>query len=377
MKALLLVLTLAASAQPHKPAAAPSFESLSKQATAAREHNDLVKALDFYQRALKLRPNWAEGWWYLGTLAYDQDRYTEGRDAFRRLAALDPKNAKAFALLGLCEYRTREYEPALGHLNRARMIGITDIDPQMLQVLMYHTGILLTRFGEFEAAMQMLLELVKQGNSGPPVVEAAGLAALRKPILPPDLPPEDRELVFLAGRAVCSAGERNVAGAQKAFDNLVAEYPKAANVHYVYGAFLMLSDPESGLKEMLRELEITPDHLPSLVAVALEYVNRGEPGKGRDYAERAVKTAPGSFTSHAALGRVLVDVGELPEGIRELEEARRLAPESPQVRIALASAYGRAGKSVDAARERAEFLKLKNASDGGFASASSSPGKQP
>ena len=358
-------MALATSAQQRTVAPAPSFESLSKQATAAREHNDLVKALDFYRRALKLRPNWAEGWWYLGTLSYDQDRYAEGRDAFRRLAALDPNNAKAFALLGLCEYRTREYEPALGHLNRARMIGIGDIDPQMLQVLMYHAGILLTRFGDFEAAMQILLELVKKGNSGPPVIEAAGLAALRKPILPPDLPPEERELVFLAGRAVCSAAERNVAAAQQAFDNLLAEYPKSANVHYIYGAFLMLSDPDGGLKEMLRELEVTPGHLPALVAVALEYLNRGEPGKSREYAQQAVKIAPGSFLAHAALGRVLVDLGELPEGVRELEEARRLAPESPQVRIALASAYGRSGKSAEAARERAEFLRLKNASGTG------------
>jgi tetratricopeptide (TPR) repeat protein len=373
MIALLLALALADSPQQKQAPPPPTFERLSKQAATAREHNELVKAIGLYEGALKLKPNWTEGWWYLGTLFYDQDHYPEGRDAFRRAAALDPKNAKAFAMLGLCEYRTREYEPALGHLNRARMIGVTELDPQMLQVMMYHTGVLLTRFGEYEAAMQVLFELVKQGNSSPSVVEAAGLAALRKPLLPPDVPPDDRELVFLAGRAVCSAGERNVAEAQKAFENLLSAYPKAPNVHYTYGAFLMLSDPDAGLREMLREIELTPDHLPSLVAVALEYVKRGEPEKGREFAERAVKTAPGSFTSHAAMGRVLVDTGKLDAGIHELEEARHLAPESPQVRIALATAYGRAGKPTEAARERAEFLKLKNASDSGFTAAAKQP----
>ena len=157
MLALLIAFLLA---DPPQQKQAPTFETLSKQATAAREHNDLVKAIGLYQGALKLKPAWAEGWWYLGTLFYDQDRYPAGRDAFRHAAALDPKNAKAFAMLGLCEYRTHEYEPALGHLNRARMIGIGAIDPQMLQVLMYHTGVLLTRFGEYEAAMLVLLEKV-------------------------------------------------------------------------------------------------------------------------------------------------------------------------------------------------------------------------
>jgi tetratricopeptide (TPR) repeat protein len=374
---LFALLALADPPQQRPATPPPSFERISKQAAEARQHSDFAKAIGLYRNALKLRPNWTEGWWDLGTLLYDQDHYVEGRDAFRRVAALDPKNAKAFAMLGLCEYRTREYEPALGHLNRARTIGITAIEPQMLQVLMYHTGILLTRFEEYEAAMQMLLELVKQGNSGPAVIEAAGLAALRKPVLPPEVRPDDRELVFLAGRAVTSAAERNVVDAQKAFENLLTAYPKAPNVRYTYGAFLMLSDPDAGLREMLAELDVTPDHLPSLVAVALEYVKRGEPEKGRPYAERAVKTAPSSFTSHAAMGRVLVDVGKLPEGIRELEEARRLAPESPQVRIALASAYGRAGKTAEAARERAEFLKLKNASDPSFTPGSTASAKQP
>lgn len=363
----------ASIAQPQAPRQPPTFEQLAKEAAAARGHNELGKAITLYQRALKLRPNWTEGLWYLGALDYDQDRYPEARDTFRRLVALDPKNAKAFALLGLCEYRTHEYEPALGHLNRARIIGVTGIDPQMVQVLMYHTGALLTRFGEYEAAMQMLLELVKQGNSSPSVVEAAGLAALRKPLLPGDVPPDDRELVFLTGRAVCSAGERNVEAAQKAFDNLLASYPKTPNVHYTYGAYLMLSDPNAGLRELLAELDVVPDHLPSLVAIALEYVKRGEPETGRPYAERAVKSAPSSFASHAAMGRVLVDLGRLPEGIRELEEARRLAPESPQVRIALATAYGRSGKSVEAARERAEFLKLKDASGSGFSASAKQP----
>jgi len=78
------------------------------------------------------------------------------------------------------------------------------------------------------------------------------------------------------------------------------------------------------------------------------------------YAERAVKTAPISFAAYTALGRVLVDSGKTQEGIEKLEYAAKLAPDSPQVRIALASAYAKVGRNADAARERAEFLKLKN-----------------
>src|SRR5260370_39467069 len=89
-------------------------------------------------------------------------------------------------------------------------------------------------------------------------------------------------------------------------------------------------------------------------------MKRGEPEKGLEYAVRAVDTATKSFAAYAALGRVLVELGKTQEGIEKLEYAAKLAPDSPQVRIALASAYAKAGRSADAARERAEFLKLKN-----------------
>jgi tetratricopeptide (TPR) repeat protein len=352
----------AAATPPKQP---PTFEQLSRQANQAREQNRLDRAATLYKQALALKPSWKEGWWYLGTLLYDGNRYPEAAESFYRLAALDTNNGRAFAMLGLCEFEAKQYEPALGHLNRARMLGLTGAAPQMVQVAMFHTAILLTRFQEYEAAAQLLVELVKQGNQSPSVVEAAGLAGLRKPLLPAELPPDDRELVFLAGRAVCVAGERNAAEAPKAFENLLSAYPKAPNVHYLHGAWLLMNDPDAGLQELQTELETDANHLPSLVSIALEYVKRGAPEKGREYAERAVKTAPASFASHAALGRVLVDMGSLTDGIRELEEARKLAPLSPQVRIALATAYGRAGRAADAARERAEFLKLKSPSEKG------------
>lgn len=362
----LLVALAAAPQQPTKsPAtsgkqAAPSFESLSKQADTARQQERLDEAIGAYRRALKLRPSWKEGWWYLATLLYDQDHYPEARDGFAQLVKLDGKNGPALALLGLCEYQTKDYGSALTHLNRARALGFGD-NKQMASVTFYHNAILLTRFERFESALELLLEMVKRGMNSPKVVEAAGLAALRMPTLPPDIRDADRELILLTGRAVCTAGERNAVEATKQFQEVVAKFPAAPNVHYVYGAYLLMSSPDEGLREMLKELDVSRDHLPSLVAISFEYLKRGETEKGVEFAERAVKSAPNSFAAHAALGRALVESGKTEEGIQSLELAEKLAPDSPQVRIALASAYTKVGRSTDAARERAEFLKLKNA----------------
>ena len=51
----------------------------------------------------------------------------------------------------------------------------------------------------------------------------------------------------------------------------------------------------------------------------------------------------------------------MDKAIDSLETARRLAPDSPEVRFSLARAYAKAGRAEEAARERAEFIKLDKA----------------
>ena len=68
---------------------------------------------------------------------------------------------------------------------------------------------------------------------------------------------------------------------------------------------------------------------------------------------------PDEFAARATYGRVLVELGTLPKGILELEAARKLAPDSPEVHFSLASAYTKAGRTVEAAKERQEFTRLK------------------
>jgi tetratricopeptide (TPR) repeat protein len=111
-------------------------------------------------------------------------------------------------------------------------------------------------------------------------------------------------------------------------------------------------------------LELTPDHVPTLVTIAGEYAQRHDFKTGLRYAERAVQSARDSFAAHAILGRILMEGDiNLEQGIRELETARHLESGSPQVHFFLAAAYRKAGRKEDAAREREEFLKLRKTFD--------------
>jgi len=354
----LLFLLFAETQKGPAPAAAQRFAQVSKQAAQAREQERLEEAVQLYREGVRLRPDWKEGWWYLGTMFYDQDRYEEARAALRRFTVLDPKVAAAWAFLGLCEYETKAYDAALAHLEHATALGL-DATSQLYTVAQYHATLLLTRSAKFEAALEILMKLAGQGAETPSLVEAAGIAGLRKPLLPTELPPTERELVLLVGRAVMDTGARHPAEAQKEFESLVAGYPKTPNIHYLFGSFLMLSDPDAGLQQLKKELEISPRSLPALLQISFEYLRRSDAAAALPYARQGAKIDPQSFIAHNALGRALVDSGDMENGIKELELSKKQAPGSPQTRIALASAYAKVGRSEEAARERAEFLKLK------------------
>jgi tetratricopeptide (TPR) repeat protein len=352
-----------AKAAPSKPSVQSktqsdaAFDETVKKADQAREAGRLDEALDLYGKALQMRPDWAEGWWFAGTILYDKDRYADARDAFRNLVALEQKRAPAWGMLGLCEYQTREYDRAVNSLQRGRSLGLAD-NPEIESVVRYHAALLYIRFEQFEVAFDILSEFVREGRESPKIIEAFGLTMMRMPFLPHELPSDKREQVLIAGRAGFDMAAHRRDAAQKSFDELLARYPDAPNVHYVHGVFLLSQDSDAALEEFRRELKISPSHVPSLLQMAFEYLKRNDHEAALPLAEKAAQLAPKMYPARNVLGRVLLELGQVDRAINELEEGARLAPNVPEMHYALARAYTRAGRKQDAARARETFQRL-------------------
>lgn len=334
-----------------------SFEQLASRAAEARQAEKLDDAIRLYQQAVKQKPNWLEGWWSLGTIYYQLDRYAEGRDAFKRLVLLEPKGGVGWAFLGLCEYQLKEYPNALSHLLRGRELGLGGND-EIAAVAFYHTGILLNRTAQFELAYAVLSQAAKLQGESPALFEAFGLALLRLSFLPTETPPSKREVVLKTGRAgFYMAAEQRTRAAQE-FSQLLAAFPNEINVNYAHGIFLMRDSPDEALLAFKKELQLSPQHVFARLQMAFEYIKRNEPANGLVYAEEAVKMAPELFAAHNALGRILLETGQTERAIKELEIGARQAPDSPEMYFALARAYSKAGRKTEADRARAEFMRL-------------------
>jgi tetratricopeptide (TPR) repeat protein len=349
----------AQTASKRAPRPNAAFDELVKRADQARDASHLSEALELYVKALQMRSDWAEGWWYAGTILYDGDRYPDARDALRNLVALEPKRAEAWAMLGLCEFQTREYNRALSSLQRGRSLGLSG-NREIESVVRYHAALLYTRLEQFEVAFDILSEFLGVGasNEGPKIVEAFGLVLLRLPFLPSELPPDKREQVLIAGRAGLSMAARRRDVARGAFTELLERYPDAPNVHYAHGVFLLSQDSDAALEEFRHELKSSPNHVPSLLQMAFEYLKRGEFETALPLAEKAAQLSPESFPARNVLGRVLLELGQVERAIKELEKGVQLAPESPEMHFALARAYTRVGRKQEATRERETFQRL-------------------
>jgi tetratricopeptide (TPR) repeat protein len=338
---------------------ASGFEALVKKAEAARERDQTDEAIRLYRQVVRMRPGFAEGWWYLGTLYYEADQYADGRTAFRHVTGLKPEMALAWAMLGLCEFETKDFESALAHLEKADQLKIPS-EQGFYDVSKYHFALLLIRSGRFEPAVKVIGDFARQGKDGPQFTEAMGLAALRKPLLPNELPPLEREMVLDVGHAMCDSAARRAAEAERERLELLRKYPNTPQIHYLSGTMLLASDSDKALEEWNAELAISPEHAQALVSIAAEYLKRGEYQTALPSAEKAVEVSPSYFAAHAILGQVLAE-GDLDvsRGTHELETAVRLAPWQPQVHFALGTAYAKAGRKRDAAKEREEFLRLR------------------
>jgi predicted Zn-dependent protease len=206
--------------------------------------------------------------------------------------------------------------------------------------------------------------MVKSGQQPDLLVEPLGLAALRMPLLPAEIPADRRDMIRRAGQGVLALEAQRQEETQRLLGGMAAAYPNEPGVHFLYGAFLLDVRPEDGVEEMKRELQISPFHVPARLRLAEEYVKEDRPNDALSLVRDAIRIEPGHAPAHMMLGEVLIANGDLPGGIHELETAEKAAPQTVRVHWDLLRAYAASGRSNDAQREKEEIEKLNAPSAG-------------
>jgi tetratricopeptide (TPR) repeat protein len=357
---LVFVLMSAAAATSLCAADQKDFDQVAREADAARTSDRMQDAIHLYRQGVGLRPTWQDGWWWLGSLYYEQDRFPAAQAALTRFVAIAPKPGPAYAFLGLAEYEMHDDAPALDHFRKWAIDGSHGTE-ELIDVASFHWALLLTREGRFVQALHLLAVKAQSRGGSAALTEAMGLASLRMAYLPEDYPPPTREMVWLAGKAAfyASLNPTQADRAQDYTDKLLLHHDQAPNVHYFRGTlFYLQMKPEKAKEEYQQELRVSPQHAPAMMELASFALQEGHRDEAVSLARRAADLEPKSPVAHHVLGQALLADGKVAESARELETASQLAPEDPSIRYRLAAVYRKLGRTKDAEREMAVYNAL-------------------
>jgi tetratricopeptide (TPR) repeat protein len=347
------------------------FEDLAGRAAAARRNNQISEAFSLYRQALQLKPEWAEGWWFAGTLSYSLFQFADCEKAFTNFVQIDDTRPIAWSLLGLCEFETGQYTQSQTHLERG-LASNSELAPELEASVRFHRAMLLTKAGQFDRGHRALSRLAAAAESEPVLMTAIGLNALRMPLLPKEVPSDRRDLVTKAGNvasfwmqhpksfaAVIAASTfgddvsawETFHRLESEFQDLLASYPKAPGVHYLYATYLSESRPSEAQVEFRRELEINPRNHAALAMVVLGQLEHETGDAVLTSLRQALSEDGVDPLVEFAYGKVIAS-GSLAEGIEHLQTAVRLDPATLAYHTALASAYSKAGRYQDTFQER-------------------------
>jgi tetratricopeptide (TPR) repeat protein len=334
------------SSASQRDAGTADFEAVAKSAAAAQEAGQVDEAIQEYRRALEMNPGWGEGWWNLGTLLYEGDRYPEAIPAFKKVVELVPSAGPAWNFLGLCEFETKDYANSLEHLGKGLALG--DDDPELARVSKYHLALLLIRSGKSDQAASLLASTFGQSEPPPQIKIALGLAMLHVPLLPKEIDPSQDALIYAAGEAASALAQDNSAKALAALPSLLKDYPGTPYLHYAYGKALASAGwEEEALQQQREETGVSPKSALPWIEISQLELRLQHSQEALHAAEAAVQRAPDSSASLRTLGEVLQALGKKEKAAKELALAENLEPEKhrPEERIALLYSHHPEAKS--------------------------------
>lgn len=339
------------------------FHELSRTAVSAAQQGRTEEAITHYQEALRIRPEWGEGWAQLGTLWYIAGRYADGIAATKNSLLIDPRRAEAWVFLGLCEFEMKDYKNAYLHLEHGRELGFHGT-PQAQDIASIRLAELRSWSGDFDGAKDLLIPLIDRKQLTTTGETILGLTLLRMPLLVSQLDPSRQALVGAAGRTATLLYAERYNEAFASFEQMLKDFPNTPFLHYAYGSALeSLSQHDEAEAQLRAEIQIAPDNALPYSRMADIFLKTGRLDDAVSAGEKAVQRDPQAPGGHELLGRALLETGKVELAVKELENAAHLAPNYPEVHFNLARAYTKARMMAEAERERAVFSRLSEAQE--------------
>jgi tetratricopeptide (TPR) repeat protein len=236
-----------------------------------------------------------------GEARYRAGAYEEAETVFRRLCAGDPDDATALRLLGLCRLRQGQSEEALGLLQKAHSLTVTDPYAQL------HYGLGLHAVGRHtEAAIQFRASA--------------------------KLLPSDPAPYLNLSAALLALGDAD--GALDAARRARRRAPKLGQASYMVGmAYLAVDRLDEALQAFIAALRDAPDLADAWVNIGVIHYRRDDIEGAKVAMRRALAITPAHAGAAANLAVFLRLTGQVETGEKLLDELLARQPDAAEARI--------------------------------------------
>ncbi len=342
---------------------APARESQRQSALAFEHEGKVAEAEAGWRSLLSSQPKDAEAYAHLGLLEARQEHYKEAIVLYRKALSLNPKMPNLPFNLGLSYFKAGDL-PAAIQTFEPLLKSEQPSSPRALQLVTL-IGLAHYGMGEYTAAVPYLKQATAADAANLPFRMTLAQSCLRskqyqcvldvyREILTLDA--ESAEADMLAGEAYDEL--KNDAGAITEFQAAVKADPTAPDVHFGYGYLLwrVLRFGEAE-KAFQSELENNPEHALALAYLGDTEIRLHHSEEAVPHLEHAVRIQPSVAIAHLDLGIIYEDQGRKDDAVRELKTAERLSPGDPSIHWRLGRFYESMGQKVEA---KAEFDKTRN-----------------
>jgi protein O-GlcNAc transferase len=272
----------------------PRYQFVLGQALQALRRWD--KAIDAYEAALKLQPDFLDAWNNLGICRQRRGQFPQAAAAYRQALLLESKNAGVMANLGTALREMGELTQAVELLRAA-----ADFEPAIASHSL-NLGIAYWNQGKFSEAERTLNEALARA-------------------------PEDPDVAFNLGNALHGLGrQREAIDRYRQALKLRPDYADAlinlGNVHTELGEFAL------GMEAYDAALRAHPNSVVALNNAACLMRSLGRIDDAEIALRRALQLDPGNAALHDTLGNVYKDAGDLDAAIASFRKSLELDPGS-------------------------------------------------
>jgi tetratricopeptide (TPR) repeat protein len=320
------------------------------------KEGEVPEAIAAWQKVIQSEPRNAQAYAHLGLLQARQEHYSDAIASYRKAHAIDPNLAQLNLNLGLALFKSGNFRESIGPFE-AELQKSPDNQRLTILVAMAHYAA-----RDYTAAIPYLKTAASRDTRNLPLRLALAHCYLwskqfqstlgvYKEILQID--PDSAEADMIAGEALDEKGDN--AGAVQQFRAAEKANPKEPNVHFGL-AYLLWAQKryDDAIPEFEAELKNDPRNYQAMLYLGDTYVQMANFEKAKIIMEKAAPYEKSEPLVHLDLGIIYQELGNKELAVKELNEALKTEPDNVGAHFRLAQIYRSLGKKDEA---KAEFTK--------------------